>query len=147
MFNLGFGEILLICVILIVVVGPERLPSMMKTVGKTIRTVRQASRDLQTSVGLDELLREDVLEPMPRPPLMPPPAATISRQATPMAMAKEDTESAPAAVPTLPAVGAADAPAAGTAVAATAPAPDQPVATQGSPLHETSAPGGSKGEA
>ena len=77
MFSLGFGEIVIICLILIVVVGPERLPSVMKNVGKTMRTVRQASRDLRETVGLDELMREDVLRPMP--PVRRPPPATISR--------------------------------------------------------------------
>ena len=75
MFSLGFGEIVIICLILIVVVGPERLPAVMKNVGKTMRTVRQASRELRETVGLDELMREDVLRPMPRRP----PPATISR--------------------------------------------------------------------
>jgi Tat protein translocase TatB subunit len=79
MFNLGFGEILVICVVLIIVVGPERLPSLMKNVGKAVRTMRQASRDLQASVGLDEILREDVLRPPPA--RAPSPPATISREA------------------------------------------------------------------
>jgi sec-independent protein translocase protein TatB len=77
MFNLGFGEILVICVVLIIVVGPERLPAVMKNVGKAMRTVRQASREIQSTVGLDELWNEDVLAP-PRPRVPPP--STVSRQ-------------------------------------------------------------------
>lgn len=92
MFSLGFGEIVIICLILIVVVGPERLPSVMKSVGKTMRTVRQASRDLRETVGLDELMREDVLRPMP--PRRPPPA-TISRT--------DDSAATPPATPATPA--------------------------------------------
>jgi sec-independent protein translocase protein TatB len=93
MFNLGFGEILVICVVLIIVVGPERLPSLMKTVGKAVRTVRQASREIQSTVGLDEILREDVLNPLPMRAPMPPPAATISRDA-PAPVQPADAESA-----------------------------------------------------
>jgi sec-independent protein translocase protein TatB len=81
MFSLGFGEILIICVILIVVVGPERLPSLMKGVGKTMRTVREASRDLRGAIGIDEMMREDVLRPMPQP--RKPPPATVNRDAPP----------------------------------------------------------------
>lgn len=81
MFNLGFGEILIICAVLIIVVGPDRLPSLMKTVGKTIRTVRQASREIQTTVGLDELLREDITRPLPPPKPRLAPSATVSRDA------------------------------------------------------------------
>ena len=75
MFSLGFGEILVICVILILVVGPERLPAVMKGVGKTMRTVREASREIRTTVGLDELMRDDP----PRPVYRPPPPATVAR--------------------------------------------------------------------
>jgi sec-independent protein translocase protein TatB len=73
MFNIGFGELAVIFIVLIIAVGPERLPSMMKTVGKTVRTLRQASRDLRASTGIDELLREDFdYHPPPRPPVRPP---------------------------------------------------------------------------
>lgn len=77
MFNLGFGEILIICAVLIIVVGPERLPGLMKNVGKTLRTVRQASRDLQATVGLDELMRDDITRPLPPPRPRIAPAATV----------------------------------------------------------------------
>jgi sec-independent protein translocase protein TatB len=83
MFNLGFQEILLICVVLIIVVGPERLPTLMKNVGKAVRTVRQASREIQSTVGLDEILRDDSTYPLqPRAPGAAP-MATISRDAPP----------------------------------------------------------------
>ncbi|HKU43042.1 MAG TPA: twin-arginine translocase TatA/TatE family subunit [Polyangiales bacterium] len=79
MFNIGFGELAIICIVLIIAVGPERLPSMMKTVGKTMRTLRQASRDLRASTGIDELLREDFdyhpPPPRPRPPEEPAPVS------------------------------------------------------------------------
>lgn len=72
MFNIGFGELAIICIVLIIAVGPERLPSMMKTLGRTIRTLRQASRDIRASTGIDELLREDFdLYTPPPPPRRP----------------------------------------------------------------------------
>ena len=100
MFNIGFSELVVICIVLIVVVGPERLPSMMKTIGKTIRSVRQASRDIRASTGIDDLLREDfdLYAPLPprRQPLVPeqPP---MSRQDVIEALP------APAETPALPA--------------------------------------------
>jgi sec-independent protein translocase protein TatB len=81
MFNLGFGEILIICAVLIIVVGPERLPTLMKTVGKTLRTVRQASQEIKATVGLDELMREDITRPLPPPKPRLAPVATVSRDA------------------------------------------------------------------
>ena len=75
MFNIGFGELAVICIVLIIAVGPERLPSMMKTLGKTIRTLRQASRDIRASTGIDELMREDfdLYAPIKNPPRRPAP--------------------------------------------------------------------------
>jgi sec-independent protein translocase protein TatB len=78
-FNLGFGELAVIFIVLIIAVGPDRLPAMMKGLGKTIRTVRQASRDIRATVGIDEMMREDVLQPLPRRPV---PKAAIARPAT-----------------------------------------------------------------
>lgn len=47
MLGLGFGEILVIAVVLLVVVGPERLPEFMRTAGKMYGQVRRASDDLR----------------------------------------------------------------------------------------------------
>lgn len=66
MFSIGFGEFAVICIVLIIAVGPERLPSMMKTVGKTMRTLRQASRDIRTATGIDELMRDEDLYAQPK---------------------------------------------------------------------------------
>jgi sec-independent protein translocase protein TatB len=77
MFNIGFGEFAIIFIVLIIAVGPERLPTMMRTVGKTMRTLRQASRDLRQSTGIDELMRDDFIDiysPPRRPPAPPGPA-------------------------------------------------------------------------
>lgn len=82
MGNLGFGEIAVILIILLIVVGPTRLPTVMKSTGKAMRTLRQASRDIQTSVGLDEMMREDVLRPTP-PKRIAPPAPASGTQPRP----------------------------------------------------------------
>jgi len=99
MFNIGFGEMAIICIVLIIAVGPERLPSMMKTLGKTLRTLRQASRDIRASTGIDELLREDfdIYTPPPRRPASPPsqvPSATDANLPSPATtpLAGLDTE-------------------------------------------------------
>jgi sec-independent protein translocase protein TatB len=116
MFSLGFGEILIICVILIVVVGPERLPGLMKGVGKTMRTVREASRDLRGAIGIDEMMREDVLRPTPKP-RKPPPAA-VSRDAPPAGNPGADASAAAGADPA--ANGSASAPGADAGASASA---------------------------
>lgn len=58
MFNLGFGELLVIALVFIVVVGPDRLPELLRTLGKTLRSVQKANQDLQSSIGIDKLRQE-----------------------------------------------------------------------------------------
>lgn len=65
MFGIGFGEMLIIGVVLLIAVGPRQLPALMKTVGKTLREVRRAAEDLRRSTGIDELLQdEDLRNPL-----------------------------------------------------------------------------------
>src|SRR5512137_2133355 len=64
MFNLGIGEILVIAIILIIVVGPDRLPELMRNLGKALHGIQKANRDLQASVGLDQLRRELLYPPL-----------------------------------------------------------------------------------
>jgi sec-independent protein translocase protein TatB len=75
MFGIGFGEMLVIAVVILIAVGPNKMPTFMKAVGKGLREFRRATRELKSSVGLDELLRDDDLRrplaqkprPAPRP--------------------------------------------------------------------------------
>ena len=50
MGNLGGGEILIILLIGLIVLGPKRLPEASKQIGKTIRQVRQTSRNFQAEL-------------------------------------------------------------------------------------------------
>jgi sec-independent protein translocase protein TatB len=79
MFGIGFGEMLIIAVVLLIAVGPRQLPMLMKTVGKGMREVKRASNELRRSTGIDELLRDEEI----RNPLKstPPPARYTLRAA------------------------------------------------------------------
>jgi sec-independent protein translocase protein TatB len=61
MFGIGFTEMLIIAVVLLIAVGPRQLPQLMKTVGKGLREVRKAADDLRRTTGIDELMRDDDL--------------------------------------------------------------------------------------
>lgn len=75
MLGIGFGEFILIFVVLLIVVGPDKLPTLMKTVGRTVRGLRNASRDIRSAVGIDELMRDDYLYSPPA--RRAPPAQTL----------------------------------------------------------------------
>ena len=47
MLNLGFGELAIIAVLAIVVVGPDRLPEMLRYLGKQYGKVMRASNELR----------------------------------------------------------------------------------------------------
>lgn len=65
MFGIGFGEMMIIGVVLLIAVGPRQLPALMKTLGKGLRDVRRAAEDLRRSTGIDELLAdEDLRNPL-----------------------------------------------------------------------------------
>lgn len=99
MFGIGFGEFVIIALVLIVAVGPDKLPALMKTVGRTLRQVKKTSEDLRRSTGIDELMRENLWEE-PRPASPPrnlpasPPEGTRPVGGSP---ASEKTEEANAA--------------------------------------------------
>lgn len=59
MFGIGFGELLVIGALLLIAVGPRRMPTMMKSVGRALREFRRATRELRAQTGIDELLAED----------------------------------------------------------------------------------------
>ncbi len=69
MFGIGPTELMFFLVILLLAVGPEKLPTLMRTVGKGMRQIRSASREFKDAIGLDELMREgDPFRPPPVPP-------------------------------------------------------------------------------
>jgi sec-independent protein translocase protein TatB len=62
MFGMGMGEILLIAVVALLVVGPDRLPSAAKAIGKGIRDLRASTKDLQATIEQDTQIGEAVRE-------------------------------------------------------------------------------------
>ena len=56
MFGLSFCEIVILGVIALVVVGPRRLPSMLRTAGQIIGKVRRMAMDIRAESGIDEIL-------------------------------------------------------------------------------------------
>jgi sec-independent protein translocase protein TatB len=59
MFGMGFSELVIIAVVLVVAVGPRELPTLMKSLGKGLQTVKRASEELRSSVSVDALLQDD----------------------------------------------------------------------------------------
>lgn len=61
-FGVSFAEIAVLLVVTLVVVGPQKLPKMLGTLGHWIRKVRQLTMDMRAQTGIDEILREEGLQ-------------------------------------------------------------------------------------
>lgn len=74
MFEVGFSEIVLIMLIALVVLGPEKLPKLAADVGRWMGRARSMARQLRSQldqeVQLDDMLRD---KPATPPPAYPPP--------------------------------------------------------------------------
>ncbi|HXT99486.1 MAG TPA: twin-arginine translocase TatA/TatE family subunit [Polyangia bacterium] len=58
MFNLGMGEITVILVLLLLFVGPSKLPELAQGLGKFIRQIRKATADVKNEIVLDDSFRK-----------------------------------------------------------------------------------------
>lgn len=58
MFGLGFGEIAVILVIALIVLGPNKLPELARSLGKGLREFRKATEDFKSTIQ-DEAYRPD----------------------------------------------------------------------------------------
>ena len=56
------GEIVVILVVALLVLGPTQLPEAAKQIGKTIRDLRRHSRELQDTIERDEAIGGTVRE-------------------------------------------------------------------------------------
>ena len=56
MFGLGFGEVLLVLIVALLVLGPEKLPKLAKTLGRGMREFRRAASEFQQ--GFNDIEQE-----------------------------------------------------------------------------------------
>ena len=144
MFDIGFSEIVVIAVVALIVIGPERLPKTARTLGHLFgrlqRYVADVKADINREMQLEELkkLQQDVKS-----------AATEIE--TSMSAVARDVETGARSVETeLNAAAAVDA-AVGHDVAATVPSPlpppdpAQPAAATAEPPRQASLPGLDRG--
>jgi TatA/E family protein of Tat protein translocase len=90
-FNIGPGELILILIIALVVLGPGKLPDVANSLGKSVREFRKAATDISDAGKMDV--------PPPSQQAMPP-AAPLSTPVEPPATAASTATEPPAAATT-----------------------------------------------
>jgi sec-independent protein translocase protein TatB len=99
-FGAGFWEFALVGVVALLVVGPERLPGLVRTAGQWLGRAQRMARELKSEferdVGLHEM--REVQQQIEQSAELPPPVGQILRQqdvASPVAPAIPQQDSPP----------------------------------------------------
>ncbi|HET7182151.1 MAG TPA: twin-arginine translocase TatA/TatE family subunit [Candidatus Limnocylindrales bacterium] len=90
--NIGPGELILILIIALVVLGPGKLPDVAQSLGKSLREFRKAASDVQDAARVDAPAPST--SPASAPPASPAPSA-------PPASPTDATQPASAEVPAI----------------------------------------------
>jgi sec-independent protein translocase protein TatB len=70
MFDIGFSELIVCAIVGLIVIGPERLPETVRTVGLWVgrlkRSLRETREELERQVGMEDVRRQLHTEEMMR---------------------------------------------------------------------------------
>jgi len=65
--GIGTGEILLILILALIILGPGKIPEIARTLGRTIRAIKKASADLTSTVTRElETTQSKPASPQPK---------------------------------------------------------------------------------
>ncbi len=84
MFGLGFGEIVIVAILALVLLGPDRLPGAAKALGKTLQDLRKATDGLKGQLEAEMYSVEKAVKKAidgteaQAPPMVPPVAAAAA---------------------------------------------------------------------
>ena len=83
MFDIGWTEMLVVAVVMILVVGPKDLPGMLRTIGKSVGNVRRMAGDFQRqfSDALKEAEIDEVKKELAQSTSIPNPLDDINKSA------------------------------------------------------------------
>jgi len=55
MFGIGMPEMILILIVALIVIGPQRLPDLAKALGRGVAEFRKATREFKESLDIEEV--------------------------------------------------------------------------------------------
>ncbi len=98
MFGIGFPELVVIFIVALLVLGPERLPQVARSLAKWVNEFRRAADELKKELGAEELeqsrdelqkVRQELLKKVYVPPAPEPDSSEASPQEKSPKEAKE----------------------------------------------------------
>lgn len=94
MFGISFTELVVVVVVALVVLGPQKLPGLFRSIGQWIAHLRRITTEVRAQSGIDEILRAEGLQgglsELRGILRHPPPAGTAMDQASPTAYRTTD---------------------------------------------------------
>ena len=57
-FGIGIPEVLVILIVVLLVVGPQKLPELAKTLGKGLKSAQRAGQELRNAMDVSEPMRQ-----------------------------------------------------------------------------------------
>ncbi|MFY0529062.1 Sec-independent protein translocase protein TatB [Archangium gephyra] len=130
MFNVGAGELILIVVVALLVLGPQKLPEFARTIGKFVREFRRQTDEVRTVVEREFYKMDQEIMDEPRPQVHPPTPAALPSP-VPAAPLSVTPAAAPEAQAATPAAAAAPEAAEAVALASAPPSPTAEPSTPG----------------
>ncbi len=86
MLDFGFSEVVVTSMIALVVLGPKRLPGVMRKIGNWMGRARvmarQLTEQLEREINAEEILRQAKADPIPPAPTPPAPPDPVMSPAT-----------------------------------------------------------------
>src|SRR5512136_1226941 len=68
MFNIGAGELTVILIVALLVLGPKRLPELARGLGKFMREFRRQTDEVRTVVEREFYRMDEEIDALPAPP-------------------------------------------------------------------------------
>ena len=106
MFDIGFGEMVLLAAIALIAIGPKQLPEVARTVGRVLRELKKAMGEVTDTVAnahsatsnmiqkiQDDVTKSIISAPDAKPVVTAAPAPVESATAPPPATTTEETKS------------------------------------------------------
>ena len=82
MFGIGFPELVVILLLALIVLGPQRLPALARSLGRGFAALKQAADEAQTQIQDELRVEAGGAERPPAPPPPPPPPHTPTPHAS-----------------------------------------------------------------